>query len=229
MNELLVVVGIIFLICILVGYQKGFIKIVASLFATLVIIVLVIFISPYVSNIIRACTPIESVVQEKCAEILLPEEGTDSSREGQIVLIEQSELPPMFKELLLENNNGEVYERLGVTTFIEYVGTYFAKLISDIIAFLLTFLVVTIIVRTILYIFGAIGDLPVIGGINRLAGGAVGIGTGLVIVWILFLVITVLYDLEISKTFLKNIEESKILQMLYDNNIIMNYVTKFRG
>ncbi|MBQ8804522.1 MAG: CvpA family protein [Tyzzerella sp.] len=229
MNELLLVVGGIFLVCIFMGVKKGFIKIVASLCATLVIIVLVAFVSPYVSNVIRAHTPLESMMKEKCAEILMPEEGAGSSREEQIVLIEQSELPPMFKELLLKNNNSEVYESLGVDTFIDYAGTYFAKIISDIAAFLLTFLVVSIIVRTALYILGVIGDLPVIGGVNRLAGGAVGIGTGLVIVWILFIVITLFYDMAISKMFLQNIEESKILQILYDNNILMNFLTKFRG
>lgn len=228
MNELLLLVGAIFLVCIFIGVKKGFIKIVASLIATLVIIILVAFLTPFVSNIIREHTPLEDMLQEKCAEILMSEETESASREAQIVLIEQSELPPMFKELLLENNNNEVYESLGVATFVDYVGTYFAKIIADIIAFLLTFLVVSIIVRTVLYILGAIGELPVIGGINRLAGGVVGIGTGLVVVWILFIVITLLYDTAISKLFLQNIEESQILQILYDNNILMNYLTKFR-
>jgi len=228
MNELLLVVGAIFLLCIFIGIKKGFIKIFASLFATLIIVVLSSLISPYVSEIIVEHTPIESAVKEKCAELIMPEEGMEATREAQITMIEQAELPPMFKDLLLENNNNEIYESLGVDTFIDYVGTYFAKVICDIAAFLITFLVVSIVVRIILYIVGAIGELPILGGVNRLAGAIVGAGMGLLVVWILFIVITLLYDWTISKMFLQNIEENKFLQMLYDSNVLMNFVTKFK-
>lgn len=229
MNELLIIVGAIFLLSVLIGVKKGFVKIVTSLIATLLILLLTAVITPYVSNAILENTSLEASMQKKCAEIILPQEGDDSSRDGQIALIEQSELPPMFKELLLENNNNEVYESLGVGTFVDYVGSYIAKLIADIMAFLATFIVVSIIVRVILYIVGAIGELPLVGGINHLAGGAVGIVMGLLIVWILFIVITLLYNTALSQLFFENIEDSKILQILYDSNILMNYVTKFRG
>lgn len=229
MNELLLVVAGIFVLCILVGVNRGFIKIVASLFATLIILVLVVFTTPYVGELLVKYTPLDENIQEKCSEIFAVEEMDTTSRDVQIAVIEQAELPEIFKELLLANNNTEVYESLGVTTFVEYIGTYFAKLVTDIAAFLLTFLAVTIVVRAVLYILGIIGDLPVIGGINRLAGGALGIGTGVIIVWILFIVITVLYDMSICKLFLQNIEDSEFLQFLYDNNVLINYVTKFRS
>lgn len=229
MNELLMVVGAIFLLCAVIGASRGFIKIVASLLATLVIIVLVVFATPYVGDGLKKYTPLESVVQEKCIEMLHMEEVESASREAQIALIEASDFPEVFKDLLLENNNSEVYATLGVETFTEYVGTYFANLICNIVAFLVTFLLVSIIVRVALYILGVIGDLPVIGGINRLAGGAVGIVMGLLIVWVLFIVITLFYDWSVSKLFFENIAESPILQMLYDSNILMNFITKFRA
>ena len=52
-----------------------------------------------------------------------------------------ADLPDVFKNLLLENNNSEVYQKLGVTTFAEYVSKYFAKLVIEIVAFLVTFLI----------------------------------------------------------------------------------------
>ena len=42
-------------------------------------------------------------------------------KQMQIVAIEGADLPDVFKNLLLENNNSEVYQKLGVTTFAEYV------------------------------------------------------------------------------------------------------------
>ena len=229
MNELLLVVAGIFLLCMIIGVNRGFIRIVAALFTTLLILVAVVVASPYVSTFLKEHTPLEGMIQEKCADILTVDGLDTSSRDGQIAIVEHSELPGFYKELLLENNNAEVYAALGVTTFVEYVTAYFTKLLCDIIAFLVTFLVATAVIRTALYILGVIGDLPLIGGLNRLAGGAVGLATGLLVVWILFIAITLLYDLSISKLFLQNIEESEILQFLYNNNILMDYVTKFRG
>ena len=234
MNGLLLVVGIILIVSIVIGYMRGFLKIVASLAATIAIVVLVGFLTPYVSQAIRNVTPLEETMQRKCIDMLTPE-GADSeevlagdlSRDNQISLIEESRLPKMFQEMLLSNNNNEVYEALGVTSFAEYVGTYFAKVISDIAAFLVTLLIVTIIVRTALCIIGIIGKLPVIGGMNRIAGGIIGIGTGLIIVWVLFLVITVFYDNSVSRACMEDIANNKILQVLYDSNLLMKYVMKF--
>ena len=228
MNELLIIVAGIFFLCFMIGLNRGFIKIVASLSATLIILVLVMVSMPYVGNALREYTPLEEKVKEKCVNMLQPGEMDTTSRDTQISLIENSEFPQVFKELLLANNNGEVYENLGVTSFVDYVGAYMAKLFSDIAAFLVAFIVVTAVVRIVLYILDIIGHLPVIGGLNRLAGGLLGLGTGLVIVWVLFIAITMMYDLAICKLFLSNIEENEFLQFLYNNNILMNYLTKFR-
>ena len=76
---------------------------------------------------------------------------------------------------------------------------------------------------------GTIEKIPVIRGLNRLGGGLLGIGTGLIIVWVLFIVITLLYDTQIGKACLDSIMEDKFLTNLYNSNILMNYITKFRG
>ena len=230
MNGLLLVVGIVFVVSIVIGYMRGFLKIVASLAATIATVVLVGFLAPYVSEAIRNVTPLEETMKQKCIDMLTPD-GADSgavlegnlSIDNQISLIEESKIPKMFQEMLLENNNDEVYAMLGVTSFAEYVGTYFAKVISDIAAFLVTFLIVTIIVRTVLCVVGVIGKLPIIGGMNRVAGGIIGIGTGLIIVWVLFLIITVFYDNSISRACMEDIANNKILQVLYDSNLLMKY------
>ena len=60
-NWLLIVVAGIFLICIAVGYIRGFLKFGLSLFATLITMILVTFLSPYVSNALVKYTPIDNV------------------------------------------------------------------------------------------------------------------------------------------------------------------------
>jgi uncharacterized membrane protein required for colicin V production len=249
MNNTLIIVGAIFLVCMIIGYIRGFIRIVASLAATLAIIVLVTFLSPYVSGVLMNVLPVEEMVEEKAMEILLGEkqavdeaeeneegemeivipEEVETSREVQISLIENSKMPEMFRRLLLENNNNEIYQVLGVSSFSDYVVKYLAKLFTDIASFLITLLAVTIIVRTLIYILGIISDLPLVGGINRLAGAVLGLGTGLIVVWLFFIVITFVYDNKISQMCMQDIAANEILMELYNKNVLMNFITKFKA
>ena len=241
MNIVLVLVALIFMLCVVDGLKRGFIKIVASLAATIVTIVLVIMLTPYVSSVLGKIIPMESLIVTNCKEILFPESDMDKAqfkellptielnREEQIGVIENSKLPKVFQELILENNNNEIYESLGVATFGEYFVKYFAKLFISVISFLLTFLIVTIVLRTVIYMLGLISDLPIIGGMNRLAGGAVGLVKALIIVWVIFAVITLMYDSKLGATCLQCIEENEFLSYIYERNLLMNFMVKFRG
>ena len=241
MNIVMVLVALIFMLCVVDGANRGFIKIVASLAATIVTIVVVIMLTPYVSNVLGKIIPMETLITTNCMEVLFPERDMNKAefkevlpkielnREEQISLIENSKLPEVFQELILENNNSEIYDSLGVANFGEYLVKYFAKLFINVISFLLTFLLVTIAVRTVIYMLGLISDLPVIGGINRLAGGAVGLAKALLIVWVVFIIITLMYDSKLGMTCIQCIEDSEFLSYIYDHNLLMKFMVKFRG
>ena len=64
------------------------------------------------------------------------------------------------------------------------------------------------------------------GLINRLAGGAVGFAGALIIVWLLFVAVTLLYTTVIGKDIYETIQASGILKFLYDHNPIMGMATK---
>ncbi len=235
MNVSLLVVGIIFIVSIFVGYKRGFLKIALSLAVTIASIILVGVMTPHISSFIQKSTPLGEIVQEKLGGMFEASTGVSADllggieipREQQIAIIENANLPSMMREMLLENNNSEVYEALGVTHFVDYLGAYATKLIADIIAFIVAWIIVTIIARVIMGVIGIIGKIPVIGGINRLAGGVVGIIFAIIIVWILFIVVTLLYNTAVGQACMKDIAASPILTKLYDGNILMKYNTKF--
>ena len=99
------------------------------------------------------------------------------------------------------------------------------KLIINIIAFLCTFILVTIVVRAIVFALDIVSELPVLGAVNRLAGGVVGVAGALIIVWTLFVIITLLYTTDIGKQMFGMIESNSLLKMLYDFNPIMKLAT----
>ena len=227
---LLCVVIVVMGIGALIGYKQGLIKIIASLVAATLIVSLVGAVSPYISKWIQEGTPLKDNIQQKVAGVLLPgetEESEEPVREQQISILENAQLPSMFRQGLLENNNHEVYAMLGVETFSEYIGSYITKIIADALAFLLSFIVVTIGVLVLIKALGLIDKLPLIGGMNRVAGGVLGGTMGIGVIWILFLVITIFYDTEFGRAGFEQIEESRILTYLYEGNIFLKYISRF--
>lgn len=297
-------IGLIFLICVIVGIYKGAIKIAVSLVTTLLTLVIVFFATPFVADLIESKTPVDSMIKDQVMKTMasVASEQHAGAREGgidaedvrkaleaagvseekleeygisiddivngeisseqlaeygisknvlaglgaegstgieealenadipkdlQIKAIEMAELPEVFKSLLSDNNNDVIYEKLGVKTFAEYVGEFLSKLIIHIVAFLCTFLLVTIVLRAIIFALDIVSELPVLGFFNRLAGGVVGAAGGLIIIWLFFVVITLLYVTAFGREIYQVIQENAILNMLYENNPLMKLATNF--
>ena len=306
MNWLSMLIGAVFLICMIVGFMRGAIKIIVSLVATVVTLVLVYFATPFVSDAIARYTPLDDMIKSQVVSTmanaaasqlgggeeaggmdadsvrkvlqaagvseetlaqygitiddivngnissedlarfgissdvlngLQGEEGTSMEdiitsaeipRDVQIQAIEGADLPEIFKSLLTENNNSEMYSRLGAETFAEYVGDFLAKLILNILAFLCTFILVTIVVRAVIFALDIVSNLPVLGILNRIAGGIIGLGGALIIVWTAFIVITLLYVTSFGKEMYELIDTDLFLKTLYQYNPIMEIATMFR-
>ena len=158
-------------------------------------------------------------MKEKLGEIEIP-------RQKQIELLEKANLPALFRNGLLENNNSEAYKVLKVKSFPEYVGAYLSDIIIKMVAFLLTFVIMTILVRAVIFALDIITALPVIKGLNRFAGALVGMLIALMIVWVGFFVITLLYNTQVGNQCFQWIGESEFLTFLYDKNIILEFATK---
>lgn len=148
-------------------------------------------------------------------------------RDAQIAAINNSDIPDVFKNLLLTNNNETIYQKLGAEDFVSYISKYLTKLIINIVCFLFTFIIATILVRAIVLALDIISNLPVLGFMNRLAGGVLGTIGALIVVWVLFTVITLLYTTNIGKALYALIEQESILMLIYEYNPILKLATIF--
>lgn len=266
-NWLLVIVAIIFIICIAAGYIRGFLKLGLSLLSTILTLVLVMFLSPYVADALEKYTPVDDYIESEIVEAFIPEieiteeelsemdlSGTpfaDLSSEQlenlgsldwdqlgitvddildligeipqdiQIEEIENAILPQFLKDQLIENNNSAIYSELGVSSFPQYVAAYISKLILKLLSFLITFLLAIIIVKALMFAVNIIGELPVLGLVNHIAGAVLGVLLAVVIVWIGFLIMTLAYMTEAGMACFEMVENSQFLQLLYDTNPLL--------
>ena len=83
-NWLLIIVGVIFLISIVAGYVRGLLKIGISLLATVLSIVLVMFLAPYVSDALIKWTPADEMIEEKCMEMFMPQISADTLKNADL-------------------------------------------------------------------------------------------------------------------------------------------------
>lgn len=270
-NWLVVIVGVIFLVSIVVGYNKGFLKIGLSLLSSVLTVLLVIYLSPYVAGALEKYTPVDDMIEEWCVSAFMPEidgtmfegkdltgtpfEGMDADtkqniakanldklgitiddilgligeipKDQQIQKIESSTLPGFVKKLLLENNNKMIYEELGVTSFPRYVAAYMSRMIINIASFLVTFILAIVIVKALMAAVDILGDLPVLGFLNHFGGAIVGAFVALLIVWLMFLVMTVVYSSAPGNACFAMIEKSTLLTFLYENNPILTRLLRF--
>ena len=309
MNWLEISVGVIFLVCMIRGLAKGAVRIIISLIATAVTVVVVFFATPYVTQMIEKYTPMDEMITEKVASAMadaaasaitdggssqnetgLTEEAVkkvlraagidenalnrfgisiadivngkisssdlakygisenvldgltngDNSEMEKIIenaeipkdlqetAIRSADIPGVFKTLLLKNNTEAMYKELGVTTFAQYVGAYLARMIINVVAFLITFIVVTLILRAVIFALDVVTELPVIGCLNRIAGAGLGIGIAIVIVWVIFIIFTLLYTTSVGRNIYTMIQNNTWLKLIYDYNPLMKIAVNIK-
>lgn len=155
-------------------------------------------------------------------------EDVEIPRDTQIAAIEGADIPGVFKALLLNNNNSETYDELGVDNFIQYISAYATRLIINILSFILTFVVITVVMRAVIFALDIVANLPVLGFFDRLGGALLGAAGGLIIVWILFMLITMLYTTSFGREAYDVIQGNDILRVIYEYNPVLKMAVSFK-
>ena len=192
------------------GFRRGFVKEIVSAFFMIISFLFVWAINPYVNTFVREYTPVYNIVQSNCQELVMEQTGSQKAldKEEQTQIMEKMELPDILKTSLMENNTAETYRYLAVSTFAEYIADSLAVMIVNGISFLLSFIISAIVIRLLSYILNVLTNLPVIKGVNKIAGGAVGGAKCIIFIWIGFLILTLLCDTTIGKQGMALVERS---------------------
>ncbi len=234
MNVLTLIVIVIFAISALRGYQKGFVKSLASLASIFLSLVLVNLANPYVTDFLKEHTPVYTYIEEKCGETFSAALQNNAATEAGAALlqdevIESLPLPDVLKNMLRQSNTPEYYAEQAIRSFSEYVPKYMANLILTIVSFVCTWILVIVFVWLAVKALDLVANLPVIKGINQVLGLLVGLVQGLIIVWIGFLVITVFSHADTGRQLMSMISENPFLETLYNTNILLDILTGFLG
>ena len=204
------------------GYKRGLIREVVSLVCVFLSMSIVWFVNPYVNQFIRETTSVYEKVQDSCQEFVEKKYSMQINRgEDQDAFINEMNLPDLLSEGLAQNNNSDIYQYLAVTTFSDYIAQYLARMAVNGISFLISLLMSTILVRSVTWMLNLVSRLPVIHGMNKIAGAFLGAAKFLIVIWILFLALTIVCNTEIGEAVLQIVKKDYILSYLYDQDILI--------
>ena len=235
MNWLLIIAIVILGGGAILGWRAGFVKTVFSLVSTIAVIALTLIFSPVVTDMLKSSEMIYNPVNEKIASFIDLSgvvEGLGESVDAEAI-IESLNLPESIKDMIRESLTESIDEaeesaiesvENELETFEAYIAELLTNVIFNAIGFVLTFIIAAVGMAVLTFVMDLLSKLPVISQINTLAGAVIGAVEGLMVLWILFMVLTMLGSTEIGQMALKMITENAFLSFLYDNNIISKIV-----
>lgn len=225
MNWVCIVLGIAFLIFVIVGWAQGLFKVLVSVAGLIASILVATYIAPNVSGYLEEHTMLDDNVAAYIAEELeFSDLDEETSRGVQVEVINQLPLSETLKSNILDNNNSEMYSALGAMGVYDYI----AKSIAVVILNAAVFLVLVIVCRVFFAVLGKAMDglsrLPIVRSIDKIGGGLLGAMKGLILIWILFLLLSITSTAEVSQEIIGSINQFPVFKLLYDNNLLLDIV-----
>ncbi|NLO09998.1 MAG: hypothetical protein GX129_09065 [Clostridiales bacterium] len=215
MNWLLIIVLGIIIVNAFIGRRIGFVKIVFSLFSFIMALMITAWISPSVNGMLKNNESFYEKASQRVEDMLFKEQAEATDEED---IIESLPLPKSIKESLLENKAKQE------ANIKSYITAHVTDIAINALAFVITFAVVFVGLWVISIALNIISKLPILNQLNKLTGLLVGGLQGVIIVWILFIIITIFSGTELGGTASEQIESSVILSFLYDKNFLLNIV-----
>lgn len=224
MNWLTVAVLLFLLAEVLIGWKRGFVKMALSLFAVVIALVITSAAGPYVKEGLSTYTPWQTNIQESIRESFdgyLADQMETLGQDQENERLDQLPIPDILTNLLKENNNSAVYEKLGVDTLTDYVSSYLANMILTVIAYVITFIFVFILLKIVFHFLHLVTRIPGLKQLNSAAGVILALVQGLILLWILCLVLTAFANTDWGIQTMGMIKESSFLSLIYNHNLLL--------
>ena len=214
--DYIILIGVIGFLALsaFIGYKKGMVKIVLSMVAMVIAYALAAALTIPASMALKSATPVYDTIEESVGK-MVKESKVDSTS------IEKLNLPAQIEEKIMEGANDVA------TGFNEYLVKTISNLILKALTFFILMIVIYIILSIVIKVLDFVAKLPLINSINKSGGLVIGLAKGLIYVWIACLVITAFSDKAWAQEAFRQINDNKLLTMIYEYNPIIFLVTKF--
>ena len=218
----IIIIAVIAL-CTFLGYKKGLIKLAVGIlgFFLAIIIALVLYtpISNFIINNTNVKDNIKNAISDTVKSYVIKEEsaeGKEKQQESKVMVTYIDGIVAKQKEMIVT----------GEKELIDTVSDNVAVNIIRIGVALAVFIISKLILIFINVFADLIGKLPIIKQFNKAGGTIYGDIQGILIVYIVFAIISLIAPMLNNTDFLEQINNSLIGNMVYNNNIILKLLFK---
>ena len=219
---------LIIILFIAIGMKRGLIKSALSVFSSFIAFFSSATLSPYISALLRNTETFEILTEMVASKLAISgfiENGTVSVTEKAISSLN---LPSVFIQTLINNNNSVVYDILGAEDLSGYIYKYIANMIMNIGVTVISYIIVYVGVRVIMKLLGILKNISIISQMDKIGGAIAGLLMGVFFMWILLAVLTLFVGSPNFNALFQAIQSSVITKELYSTDIFVSLVFKFR-
>lgn len=221
-NVLFLVVCVLFLLFIWKGYNRGLLGIIFGIVGWIFVIYFVQTATPVIEdNLLSNVKVVETIGTKVERGLNTKVDQTTQTTTEDMVAVEK------MKELLEKNGKlselGEQTESLfeeRKTEVISEAALVITKYIIHVFSFVAAIVVALIIVSLLTGLSKLINHAPILGKISRFLGVLFGACEGILFVWIMMYIISMIPNTEIGGLAQAQINENEFLLYLYENNIL---------
>lgn len=231
MNLVLLSFIALLLLCVLVGYKRGFIKSVLSFAGIVVAIILANVFYPYVDSFMSEKTPARKMVKQRVEKFVEKiDVGEDINLEAGLdvydkeLFIEDLEIPDVVKDYIRSNEKNNNNSGKKLKDYKAYIIDYMTSMVLKGISYMVAIVVAVIILLIAFSISGILTDIPIVKGIDKTGGIVFGAVQAVLFMWIFMVLITLMSASDWAGELMKNIEDSTILSFIYKKNYLMKII-----
>lgn len=205
------------------GNRKGLIRIGFSVLSIIAAMFLSQCLAVPVSNFIENNTSIHQTLKsqmDKYVESTVKEEIDNAAGQVQENIIETLSIAEPVKSILFKDYQKPDNE-VNTDELCEYISEGLTEICMRAITTLVLFLVITLVLRSSFITLTFFEKLPLIKEINKLAGAAIGVAEGIVILWILCIVLMAATGTPAADTVMEAVDNNVLLSLIYDTNVFL--------
>ncbi|OON99898.1 MAG: hypothetical protein ATN35_10155 [Epulopiscium sp. Nele67-Bin004] len=218
-------IGIFFIVALCYrAYNRGLIVSVYKLTSVFISFGVAVICYPVVSAMLRL-TLIDETIEKYIGDLLINLDLVEGVQSQANALTEYLYMmPDPLVDILIQNNNKEVYAIFGANNIIDYISSYIANMAINVFSVIIVIIIVKIGIA--FFVSGAdlIAQLPVLRTVNSWGGIVLGFAEAIVVIWLFCLVIPFLTVSPQCEWLTLMWESSIFVRWFYDNNFLFDYM-----
>lgn len=206
------------------GHRRGFFRLAVSILALILTTLFARTALPEAAGFLAKNTGLQTVAERYISEKTGLDTVTDrqtSDTAGQDRVIENLPIPDSLKAGLRANNTATTWEILGATNFQQYAADFLGRTLLNYFGFTLLFILFRMALHLLVRFLNLFASLPIIHGMNQIAGAVLGLAEGLFFLWFGFILLNLFQYTPLGSGILERIESTGWLSFLYRNNLLL--------